>query len=96
MLLKTDRACDDFEPSKSAKNKPKLHKVCGYADQGYYEAIYHQAKPAFLVLRKDIFNVYEFLTLEGEVFLPKEYPNEFPYEPYGYYEDSLPKREELF
>jgi len=95
VLLKTDRACADFEQSKT-KQKPKLHKVCGCADQGYYEAIYHKAKPAFLVLIKDIFNVYEFLTLEGESFLPKEYPNEFPYEPYGFYEGSLPNREELF
>ncbi len=96
VLLKTDRACDDFELSKKAKNKPKPHKVCGYSDQGYYEAIYHQGKPAFLVLRADIFNVYEFLTMEDESFLPKEYPSEFPYEPYGYYEDALPNREELF
>jgi hypothetical protein len=95
VLFKTDRACADFEPSKT-KQKPKPHKICGIADQGYYEAIYHKGKPAFLVLIKDIFNVYEFLTLEDEVFLPKEHPNEFPYEPYGYYEDALPNREELF
>jgi len=96
VLLKTDRACDDFELSKKAKNKPKPHKVCGYSDQGYFEAIYHQGKPAFLVLRKDIFCVYEFLTMEDESFLPKEYPSEYPYEPYGYYEEAVPNREELF
>jgi hypothetical protein len=96
VLNKRDHACEDFEPNKKAKNKPKPHKICGLADQGYFEAIYHDAKPAFIVIRNDSFGVAEYLTIEDESFLPKEYPNEFPYEPYGYYEGALPSREEIF
>jgi hypothetical protein len=42
------------------------------------------------------FGVVEYLTIDDESFLPKEYPNEFPYEPYGYFEGELPSREEIF
>ena len=94
VITKKDSACDDFYPK--GKEKPKLHKVSGVAEQGYYEAIYHKGKPAFLTLTKDEFRLCEEVTVENETFLPKEYPNEFPYEPYGYYEDVLPSREELF
>ncbi|MCW3983193.1 MAG: hypothetical protein NWE96_04275 [Candidatus Bathyarchaeota archaeon] len=94
VILKTDPACEDFYPKD--KEKPKLHKTCGIAEQGYFEAIYHKGKPAFLVANKDSFRVCEDVTAEGEAFLPKEYPNEYPYEPYGYYEGTVPSREELF
>jgi hypothetical protein len=89
-----DPACDDFYPKD--KEKPKLHKTCGIAEQGCFEAIYHRGKPAFLVANKDSFRVCEEVTAEDETFLPKEYPNEYPYEPYGYYEGAVPSREELF
>jgi hypothetical protein len=94
VILKTDEACSDFYPKE--KEKPKLHKTCGYSEQGYYEAIYHNAKPAFLTINKEVFRVCEEVTAEGESFLPKEYPNEFPYEPYGHYEGMVSNREELF
>jgi hypothetical protein len=93
-MLKTDEACEDFYPKD--KEKPKLHKTCGYSEQGYFEAIYQKAKPAFLTVNKDTFRVCDEVTAEGETFLPKEYPNEFPYEPYGYYEGAVPSRETLF
>jgi hypothetical protein len=96
ILNKRDPACEDFEPNKKAKNKPKQHKICGLSDQGYFEAIYYESKPAFLVVQNNRFSVAEYLTIEDESFLPKEYPNEFPYEPYGYFEGELPSREELF
>lgn len=96
VVNKWDPACEDFEPNKKTKNKPKPHKTCGLSDQGYFEAIYHEGKPAFLVLRDKNFGFSEYLTLEDESFLPKEYPNEYPYEPYGYYEGELPGREEIF
>ena len=89
-----DPACDDFYPK--GKEKPKLHKSSGYSEQGPYEAIYHKGKPAFLAVSKGEFKVYEEVTAEGETFLPKEHPSEFPYETYGYYEGALPSREELF
>ena len=93
-IVKSDPACDDFYPK--GKEKPKLHKSCGYAEQGYYEAIYNKGKPAFLTLKGGEFRVYEEVTAEGESFLPKEYPDEFPYEPYGNYEGTVASREELF
>ena len=95
VLKKTDRACEDFEPAKG-KQKPKPHKTCGLSDQGYFEAIYHESKPAFLVQNKGTFSVYDYLTIEDSCFLPKEYPNEYPYEPYGYNTDDLIRLEELF
>ena len=94
VVLITDPACDDFYPK--GKEKPKLHKASGYAEEGFYEAIYAQGKPLFLALKDDTFRLYEEVTVEAEIFLPKEYPNEFPYEPYGVYEGTLPNREELF
>lgn len=89
-----DPACDDFYPK--GKEKPKLHKSSGYSEQGHYEAIYHKGKPAFLAVSKGEFRVYEEVTAEGETFLPKEHPGEFPYETYGFYEGALSSREELF
>jgi hypothetical protein len=94
VITKKDPACDDFYPK--GKEKPKLHKASGVAEQGYYEAIYHKCKPAFLTLYKDEFRLYDDVTIEDERYLPKEYPNEFPYEPYGFFEKSVPSREDLF
>ncbi len=95
-LPTTDDSRVNSEPKEKGKEKPKLHKASGFAEQGYYEAIYHKAKPAFLTVNKDAFKVCQEVTVEDECFLPKEYPNEFPYEPYSYYEGTLPKREELY
>ncbi len=86
----------EAETKEKRKEKPKLHKACGLAEQGYYESIYHKEKPAFLVASDGAFRVCEEVTAENETFLPKEYPHEFPYEPYGHYESTLPSREELF
>ena len=94
VVLITDPACDDFYPK--GKEKQKLHKASGHAEQGYYESIYYNSKPAFLTINKTEFKIIEEVTAEQEQFLPKEYPNEFPYEPYSYYEGSPPNREELF
>lgn len=94
VILKTDSACGDFYPK--GKEKPKLHKASGFAEQGQYEAIYHNGKPVFLTIRDAQFRVVEEVTVEGDSFLPKEFPNEFPYEPYGYYEGAVLSREELF
>jgi hypothetical protein len=93
-IFKTDPACSDYYPK--GKEKPKLHKASGFAEQGHFEAIYHNAKPAFLTMNNDTFKICEEVTVEGESFLPKEYPNEFPYEPYGYFESAVPNREDLF
>jgi hypothetical protein len=94
VINKTDPACEDFYPK--GKEKPKVHKTSGYAEQGFYEAIYANGKPAFLAVKDGNFRVIEEVTVEDEVFLPKEYPDEFPYEPYGYYDGNLPTHEELY
>jgi hypothetical protein len=94
LILKTDPACTDFFPK--GKEKNKIHKTSGLSDQGYYEAIYHNGKPAFLTLRQETFSVINEVTAEADSFLPKEFPSEFPYEPYGFYEGSVPSREDLF
>jgi hypothetical protein len=78
------------------KLKQKQHKTCGYSEQGYYEAIYHEGKPAFLTINKTLFHIYDEVTTDVDSFLPKEYPNEFPYEPYGYFEKQLPTDEVLY
>ncbi|MCW3984260.1 MAG: hypothetical protein NWE96_09750 [Candidatus Bathyarchaeota archaeon] len=94
VILKTDPACEDFYPKD--KEKTKLHRASGYAEQGHYEAIYVNGKPAFLTVKDGAFRVCDEVTVEEETFLPKEYPDEFPYEPYGYYEGNLPTTEELY
>jgi hypothetical protein len=91
-------ACSDFHPArktKDKKEKPPEHKVCGLAEEGYYEAIYQRGKPAFLVKTSDGFKVLETITNEGKPIAPKEI-GEFPYEPYSVYEGAIPNREELF
>ena len=93
-IYNTDPACSDFYPK--GKEKPKLHKASGYAEQGHFEAIYHNAKPAFLTINNDSFKVCEEISVEGETFLAKEYPNEFPYQPYGFIEGAVLNREDLF
>jgi hypothetical protein len=89
-----DPACEDFYPK--GKEKIKLHKASGYGDQGFYEAIYANGKPFFLAVKDGTFHTCEEVAVEDEVYIPKEYPNEFPYEPYGYFEGNLPTNEELY
>jgi hypothetical protein len=93
----TDSACSDFYPlPKSKRNEEKPpHRACGLSDQGPFEAIYHQGKPAFLVRTEEGFKVVESLTNEGHPIAPKDL-TEIPYEPYGFYDGPVPTREELF
>jgi len=92
----SDGSRQEQETKDKGKEKPKLHKASGYAEEGYYESIYFRSKPAFLTLNGGVFRVCQEVTAENEAFLPKEYPNEFPYEPYSFFEGSVPSREELF
>ncbi len=89
-----DPVCEDFYPK--GKERPKLHKTSGYSNQGYFEAIYHKGKPAFLTIDNGNFQVHQEVTAETDTFVPKEAPDEYPYEKYGYYENALPSMEELF
>ena len=98
ILKRTDDACGEFYPQpkrKKKKEKKPLHKACGLAEEGSFEAIYHKGKPAFLVKTSEGFKILETVTNEGNPIAPKEL-NEIPYEPYGFYEKTVPNREQLF
>lgn len=91
-----DPACEDFKPNpKGKRERPPEHKASGLAEEGPFEAIYHNNQPAFLVKNRDEFQVLESVTNQGHKVVPKEI-GEFPYHPYGYYEHAIPNREDLF
>jgi hypothetical protein len=99
VIKKTDPACEDFCPKEKSKGKekPKLHKASGISEQGYYEAIYYKGKPVFLTVNSaGEFKIYNEVTVESDSFLPKEWPTEIPYKPYGYYEGELSLDEKLY
>jgi hypothetical protein len=90
----TDSACELFQSKKGKKPKP-IYRDSGFADQGHFEAIYHDEKPFFLVANDKHFSLHETVTLDDKTFTPKD-TQRIPYEPYGYFEGSIPNREELF
>jgi len=94
-VRKTDAACPDFYPAKKGKHEKKVLKDAGLLENGCFEAVYSNGKPAFLVLNSGVFTVLDKLELEQGPVYPKETKN-FPYEPYGVYEGSVPNREDLF
>jgi hypothetical protein len=92
-------ACSDFYAVRKSKKEDKErtpHKASGLAEEGFYEAVYHNRKPVFLVKTSEDFKTFETVTNEGKPVAPKEWPSEFPYEPYSVYEGAIPNREELF
>lgn len=89
-------ACSDFHPARKAKDKKKKQlKDSGTTADGSFEAVYHNAKPCFLVRNSENFSIVESVEVSGEVFYPKEQKN-IPYEAYGFYEGAVPSREDLF
>ena len=91
-------ACDDFYRSRFKKQKRKReppHKACGVSEEGTFEAIYHKGEPCFLVKNEKGYNIMEKVSNRGKTFSAKEI-GEFPYEPYGYFQGSVPNREDLF
>lgn len=90
-------ACSDFHPARKAKEKKirKQLRDAGLSESGYFEAIYHDDKPCFLVTGKDSFSIVESLKINGEIVCPKDMKH-IPYEPYRYFEGSVPNRESLF
>lgn len=98
IILSSDLACSDFEPKSKTKRKEKSkpHKASGLAEEGYFEAVYHKGKPAFLVANQNTYSTRGTVTINDESYEPKEWPNEFPYEPYGVYEGAVSDYEELF
>jgi hypothetical protein len=92
----SNRACSSFYPSKKG-DKAALtpRKVSGLAEEGYFEAIYHDDKPSFVVKTDTGFRVQDTVNNQGKTTEPKEI-NEFPYEPYGMYEGPMLSLKELF
>ena len=81
---------------KQEEKKPKpIYRDSGFSDQGYFEAIYHNERPYFLVVNGKHFSLFENVTLDDKTFTPKD-AQRIPYEPYGYFEGQIPNREELF
>jgi len=98
ILLPSDQACDRFYPryekQKEKKTKKQLRDA-GLCDSGYFEVIYHNSKPYFLIKEENSFNIAESIEIDEQVFYPKE-ARHVPYEPYGYLDGAVPNREELF
>jgi hypothetical protein len=91
-------ACSDFFPaSKARKEKPKKKQLkdSGIVAEGCFEAIYLNEKPCFLTKNGENFTIVESIEVNGETFSAKE-AKHFPYEPYCYFEGTVPNREELF
>jgi energy-coupling factor transporter ATP-binding protein EcfA2 len=90
-------ACSDFHEVRKARDKKtkKQMKDSGITADGCFEAIYHNGKPCFLVENGESFKIVESLEIDGQVSYPKE-QRSIPYESYGFYEATVPNREELF
>jgi hypothetical protein len=88
-------ACGSFQFNPKAKAKKKILKDSGVTVNGCFEAIYHNGMPCFLTENGGTFNITENLTVNDEEFAPKD-ARHIPYEPYGWFEGSVPNREDLF
>ncbi|MFX0199461.1 MAG: hypothetical protein ACFFCW_25345, partial [Candidatus Hodarchaeota archaeon] len=93
----TDPICVDFVRAKKQKEKKfkPVYKDSGYSNEGYFEAIYHNDKPYFLVLKDKTFSLVESVSHNDKTWSPRE-ANRVPYEPYECFEGSIPSREDLF
>jgi hypothetical protein len=90
-------SCPENQSKKKNKEKPtsKQLKDSGLTVNGCYEAIYDKYKPIFLMIDNGVFSRVETLETEEDTFFPIETKN-FPYEPYGFYEDCIPDNETIF
>jgi hypothetical protein len=96
-LRKSDSACDSYFEQTKAKEKPrkKLFKDSGVLESGCFEAVLVDGNPCFLIKNSENFSMVESVEVSDETFYPKE-PKHVPYELYGYYQGSVPNREELY
>jgi hypothetical protein len=94
---KKDVQCEEFfhKTEQKAKNTKKTLKDSGYSESGYFEAIYNDDKPCFLVNNRKSFILLESLEVDEQEILPKEARN-IPYEPYGFCQESIPPMEVLY
>jgi len=95
----TQEACDEFyrkrkDKAKKQTRKPQ-YKDSGLAAEGYFEAIYHNGNPTFLIKHSEGFTISETVACNRETFQPKGVKRT-PYTPYGYSRGKVPNREALF
>ncbi|MGA2767976.1 MAG: hypothetical protein ABSF24_06635 [Candidatus Bathyarchaeia archaeon] len=90
-------SAEETKKTKADKEKrvKKKLKDSGLTVEGSFEAIYSDDKPCFLLKNGESFSIVESLDSDGEKVFPKEARN-VPYEPYGYFQGSVPNREDLF
>jgi len=93
--LPTANPCEQFMLKKKERRLRPVYKDSGLVDEGYVEAIYHDNLPCFLVLKDKTFTILPTVSYNDKTFNPKEVKR-IPYEPYGYFQGSIPNREELF
>lgn len=70
------------------KRQTKETKASGVLPNGCFEAIYHEGKPRFLVLRDGRFTIAETVECNGKTYEPKGI-RDYPYEPYDLYEGEV-------
>jgi hypothetical protein len=95
LIAQTDLACADFYPLRKTKKEKHTERVAGLAEEGWFESIYHDGKPRFLLLKDKEFSIVESVTCSGTVAYPRE-AKKTPYEPYGYFNGPVRGREDLF
>lgn len=92
----SDKGCEEFYRLKAKEKKgKKILKDSGTVAEGCFEAIYQGDKSCFLLKNSKVFSIVDSLEINGEKVFPKESRN-VPYEPYDFYEGSIPSREDLF
>ena len=88
-MEQVERACAQLALAETQLEKEETSitavKVAGLADEGFYEAIYHEDKPAFLVYSNGQFKILSEVH-EGEVTIQPPTKEMCPYPPYRFYE----------
>jgi len=95
ILNRNDKACDDFFPKFKDKEKPRRKELkdSGVTPDGCYEAVAIKGKPHFLIKNSESFSLAESLEIDGQTYYPKQ---QTPYEAYGFFQGTVPDREQLF
>jgi len=93
--LPTDKACSEFKKKKRERRAKPSHKASGLATEGYFESIYHNNLPVFLVQTPSGLLLMEAVTNFGKTIHPIEH-GEFPYIPYNFTPNHIGTAEDLF
>jgi len=92
--LPGDESCELFEAKKKEKKTRPVFKLGGLAEQGYFESIYHDGTPTFLVYKDKVYSLLNEIMIRDKVYSPKETSR--IYTNYGFSEGPVPSREELY